>query len=395
VSPTNGAHVVTGAVPSLTNLKKATVMGIAPAPESPKGDASDAAAAPSPAAADDPLLPQPEPEAGAASATAATSATGVVPTAAATPGRAAQGAPASGRSLEKAAASEGGPESGEKDKEDTSPGLGQTRSRHEPLVPLDLPLKDLELLVEFIMDLAIGPTSMTWLAPLRAAVRRLEEAAGRGQRSLLEKALTELALELDGVGELGDERRRRILHHFVGVDMALPRPIDVAGQKVLRERLIVDQLLSEVSLTHPLISQRLRDEGPTSLERLARSNPVDLSEKLGAPREQAELVVNTFDGYLKQRSERGPTLAVLGKHRALKARVSALEASAEEFTRAQDSDDTEFRRVARRQRQADVAQLNLLLAELGEASILMELERCSVQGKIDRLNRWLSERATS
>jgi hypothetical protein len=117
----------------------------------------------------------------------------------------------------------------DKEKEETAPGLGQSRSRHEPLIPLDLPPKDLEFLVEFIMDLAIGPTASTWLAPLRAAVRRLEEAALRGQRSLLEKALTGLALELDGSGEIGDERRRRILHHFVGVEMALPRPLGGAG----------------------------------------------------------------------------------------------------------------------------------------------------------------------
>jgi hypothetical protein len=144
-----------------------------------------------------------------------------------------------------------------------------------------------------------------------------------------------------------------------------------------------------------LISQRLRDEAPMSLERLARSNADELCQRLGAPREQAELVINTFDTYLKQRSERGPTLAMLGKHRALESRLAALAATAEEFERALDSDDSSIRRLARRQRQADVAQVNLLLAELGEAGILSELERCSVQGKIERLGRWLTERATS
>jgi hypothetical protein len=40
-------------------------------------------------------------------------------------------------------------------------------------------------------------------------------------------------------------------------------------------------------------------------------------------------------------------------------------------------------------------QLNLLLAELGEAKILTEIERCSVQAKIERVQRWIREQETS
>jgi hypothetical protein len=71
-----------------------------------------------------------------------------------------------------------------------------------------------------------------------------------------------------------------------------------------------------------------------------------------------------------------------------------LETSSGEFQRACDEDDSAARRNARRQRQADVMQLNLVLAEFGEAAVLTELERCSVQGKIERMTRWLSERAS-
>jgi hypothetical protein len=39
--------------------------------------------------------------------------------------------------------------------------------------------------------------------------------------------------------------------------------------------------------------------------------------------------------------------------------------------------------------------LNLLLAELGEAKTLAEIERCSVQAKIERLQRWIGEQEVS
>jgi hypothetical protein len=51
----------------------------------------------------------------------------------------------------------------------------------------------------------------------------------------------------------------------------------------------------------------------------------------------------------------------------------------------------QLKREARRKRQADIARLSLFLAEWGEAGILGEFERCSVQGKIARLRRWLTE----
>jgi hypothetical protein len=222
-------------------------------------------------------------------------------------------------------------------------------------------------------------------------VLRLKEAATKGQRSALDKALGLFSAELERSSNLADERRGRVLQQFVAVDIALPRPVDFAKKRALRERLIVDQLLAEVAAMQPRLAQRLRDEGFVSLERFARSSAPELSEKVQATPDQAQQVLSTFQGYLLARSERGPELAVLGKGGALKKRLSALEASAEQFQRACDDDDSEARRVARRQRTIDVTQVSLFLAERGEASMLGEIERCSVQGKIDRLRLWLAE----
>jgi len=76
-------------------------------------------------------------------------------------------------------------------------------------------------------------------------------------------------------------------------------------------------------------------------------------------------------------------------------RLSALEASAEAFERASEGEDPGERRRTRKQRQTDVTQLNLLLAEFGEAKALAEIERCSVQAKIERIQRWIGEQEVS
>jgi hypothetical protein len=351
VSPANGSQAVAGAAAG-PNLLKATVVGIAPPPEA--GPALDADQVPD-------LAP-------------------------------ASPAPAS---TEKTAAEDAAPpqkiKRGSAEKEDTSPGLGMNRSRHDPAASVALPDKDLELVVEFIIALSMGATAESWLPPIRSAVAELRTAAGHADRAGLEKALALLAKELDEQGALHEERRLRILRLFTSVDVALPRPVDIAARRAQRERLILEQLLIEVGMIHPLIPQRLRDEGVATLERLARSNLDELALRVAADREQADQVATTFKSYLSGRLQRGPDMVILGKSRAIKERLRALEASAEDFERASDGEDAEARRVARRRRQSDVAQLNLLLAEFGEASILSEIERCSVQGKIERLGRWLTE----
>jgi hypothetical protein len=179
------------------------------------------------------------------------------------------------------------------------------------------------------------------------------------------------------------------------VDLALPRPIDVPGQRLVRERLIVQHLVGELATSHPLVARWLRDENVASLERLGRLSADELAERASVDREQATQALATFRQYLEERAQRGPELSLLGKTRVLEQRLADLEASAEQFERVADSDDRGAKREARRRRLADVARLSLFRAVRGEATMLGELERCPVQGKIARLRRWLTEQPAS
>jgi hypothetical protein len=278
------------------------------------------------------------------------------------------------------------------EKEETSPGLGNARSRHDPGAgPNMISGTDLELLLAFALDLALGCASEAWFVPLRAAVGRLLAGDAAIRSTALEKALTTLANDLEQPGAFSEENRQRLYGHVVAVDLALAKRMDVTGQKAIRERLIVDQLLEDLAPAHPMVIRRIRDQGPLSLETLARSSAEALSQKLEAPTEAAAQVASIFQGYLEARAQRGPTVALLGKSVALRERLSALEASAEAFDRASEGDDPSARRNTRRQRQNDVTQLNLLLAEFGEAKTLAEIERCSVQAKIERMQRLIAE----
>lgn len=277
------------------------------------------------------------------------------------------------------------------EKEETAPGVGHALSRHDPALRNEISERDLELLVQFGMDLALGIAGEAWLTVARETTIRLKLTAIRLSRGPLDKALAQLGVELEGASVLSEERRGRILQQLILVDLALPRPIDLAGERQRRERLIVQHLFTELSATHPLVAQRLRDDGSVSLERFSQLDPAELGARVGLDREQIEAALGAFRDYLDERARRGPETALLGKGRLLAQRLAELEASAEYFERVAETEDAQAKREARRRRQSDIARVSLFLAEWGEAGILAEFERSSVQGKIARLRRWMME----
>lgn len=387
MAPAYGSQTVNPAL-GQSPLKRTIVgvaPGVAPAPEPAPSVAAEAAekqpAAPAPGA-ESPVLADLN-GAVAAAALAPGAATEPLPTAAAND--VALGA------ASVAPAQTANDNDEELEKEETAPGVGHTPSRHDPAVRGEISERDLELLVQFVMDVGLGLATEAWLAAAREAVGRLKAAAARLSRGALDKALTQFQVELDAPNALSEERRGRIMQQLVLVDLALPRPIDVSGQRLVRERLIVQHLLAELAATHPLIAQRLREEGSISLDRLSRAAPAELAARVGLSSEQVEQALVAFREYVDERARRGPESALLGKGPLLAQRLADLEASAELFERVADGDDAQAKRDARRRRQSDIARVSLFLAEWGEAAILGEFERSSVQGKIVRLRRWLSE----
>lgn len=382
MAPAYGSQTVSpGAAPS--TLKR-TVVGVAPPPE------------PAPIAVADATAKAPAPAASAAQSPIAADVNGAAAAAELAPAAAAEPLPTAAANdvvpgAESMAPAQTANDNDELEKEETAPGVGHMPSRHDPVIRGELPERDLELLVQFVMDVGLGFASDAWLGAARGAIGRLKAGATRLARAPLDKALTQFQVELDAPNALSEERRGRIMQQLVLVDLALPRPIDVSGQRSIRERLIVQHLISELAATHPLVAQHLREAGSVSLERLSRLVPAELAERVGLSSEQVEQALAPFREYLDERGRRGPEAALLGKGALLAQRLAELEASAEQFERVADGDDAQAKREARRRRQSDIARVSLFLAEWGEAGLLGEFERSSVQGKITRLRRWLSE----
>jgi hypothetical protein len=274
--------------------------------------------------------------------------------------------------------------------ETTNPGVGH----HAVAKPLprsaELPRAELKLLADFAVQLSLGPVSGLWLMEAKPAVAVLKSAAAELAQKDIVAAIERLepALATAPSRRIEGEARKELLDKLRELEPWLPTAKDIASEKTGRERLILDQLIAQISGLHPSSRRRLEDRGYASLDRLRATSPDVLVQELDLSQQHAEGLLAAFNSYYDERIERPPVLG-RGLERCMSDAVTALERSAHEFAQACDGDDSERKRMARKQRAQAIANLNLLLAELGENELLDQMVRCSVQERVERLRQWL------
>jgi hypothetical protein len=274
--------------------------------------------------------------------------------------------------------------------ETTNPGVGHHAVVRPPL-RVELPRAELKLLADFAVHLAIGPVSGLWLMEAKPAVAVLKSAAQEGELKDLVAVLDRLepALMAASGQRIEGDARQTLLGKLQPLERWLPTSKDIATDKTDRERLILDQLIAQISGMHPSSRRRLEDRGYASLERLRGASADKLVQDVDLSRQHAGGLLAAFQIYYDERLER-PPVAGRGLERCVNDAVSLLEQSAVEFDHACDGDDSERKRSARKQRAQAVANVNLLLAELGQDELLDQMVRCSVQERVERLKQWLS-----
>lgn len=276
-------------------------------------------------------------------------------------------------------------------KEETNPGLGNTRSRHEPSQAVALPAADVELLAEFGVELSLGVASSAWLPKVEAAANTVYGVARCHNRDEWLKSVRSLRDEVKSRAPLTVERRDRLLARVIAVGELVPLPFDVVEQAAIREDLILEQVVGRVAGAEPSVVLTVKAKSLTSLQEWANTDHESLTQQFGpTPPDWLPQALDEIRAYCEQRQDRGPSVALLGRVRAIRRQLNGLEAAAAAFQRATDGDDVSQRRIARKERQEQSVATLDILAEFGEQDILRDIEHCSVQTKIDRLGEWLT-----
>lgn len=249
---------------------------------------------------------------------------------------------------------------------------------------------------DLIVEMDLGEPTKDWLAVCRPAVSSLRRAAD-------DMLLAELAAGLQGLlsaiesservpGNVIDPRSREVIKAaYEKLVATLPQAFEVKQERDRREPVIVQSLLKQVPDVRKVALDRIYAANLTNLDMFYRAKPSDIADAAGIPRELAERIVARFQRYKRElgsiapaprRSREKSQLETLTKK--LEEQNGAFEQSAKSWSAVDD------KRRIRAERASTLLEVNLLLARLGEVSLVQELERLPFHKKTEALRRYLA-----
>jgi hypothetical protein len=156
-----------------------------------------------------------------------------------------------------------------------------------------------------------------------------------------------------------------------------------------REPLIVKALLRQVPGLEPVAIERLRAAGLSRLDALARASASEMTTDAGLPDEVARAVVSTVRAFRSKLTD----AEVVGHRGHVEPLVATLEAQHQAYEHASlawSAESLAAKKRLRRARAQAYVQVELALARLGEADLLVRLEPLPFAGKISELRRFLN-----
>ena len=252
---------------------------------------------------------------------------------------------------------------------------------------------------DFAFELSIGNPGKQWVELCSASLSTLLRAAEKMNQVRLTGALTGLGRALDEAKKSPASRiegrvKERLLERYASLQRIFPEAFAEQGQRDRREPIIVDALLRLTPGVHRLAIDKLYAAGLDRLSTLCTAKPDEVAQTTGLAPELCRRIVQQFQNYEQERSAIVLDESRSAERRKLSELVRQLERYHADFREAEAEEDTRRRREARKRRDTIGRTIALVLAQLGETELLQDLERVSVDRKLDRLNGFLNGRTS-
>ncbi len=253
-----------------------------------------------------------------------------------------------------------------------------------------------EPLREFMFQLSLGRTPRQWAPVCRRVVAPLLDASKQIGLSELVQALTafDAALEratLETSPCIGDATSAALQGAYGQLNGHMPEAFASIAQGDTRRLILLESLLLQVPALHRRTLGKLYAAGVSSLAQLSQATPDELAAVTGIDRSLAQRVVEHVQGFERERSGIDPTALRSHVGERLRAVIDRLTQLQADFERAEQEENGTRKRTARRGRAAAVLELEVLLAEVGDLTLIEELKRRPVRGKIERLESYLQQ----
>lgn len=254
---------------------------------------------------------------------------------------------------------------------------------------------------DFMIELRLGDPPREWLELVLPAVRSLRaSAAGMGLGELVTHleayvAALEIAATLDEP-RVGGEASELLTASYAGLVAVMPAAFGLDEERDRREPIIVQSLLKQVPEVRKVALDKLYAAGLTSLSMYYVAKPYDIAEATGLSREVAARIIERFARYREDVADLTPD-AARSRERAqladLRRRLAELNEDFELASRERSPGAAADKRRLRGERNEVVLQIDVLLARLGEVSLVERLERLPFHGKVAALDGYLAEGA--
>lgn len=263
----------------------------------------------------------------------------------------------------------------------------------------DLVVANAQSIRDLMIEVRLGEPHAAWVDTCKPAMRAiLRSAQGMGFAELVGKAQRFLdALEAassapppqeaDGPApSVYGEAREQLIDGYSELIAFFPEAFSLEQESNLREGLIVRSILGKVEGLQRLALDRIYETGMASLGLFYVSRPRDLAELAQLPLDLAERVVDAFKAYRLWVSTISPDRGRLEERQRLAQLTEELAGIVATYEDARAE-----RRALRRRRAAVSADIQLMLARLGQVARAHELEKQAYAARVQALRSYLDE----
>jgi hypothetical protein len=247
---------------------------------------------------------------------------------------------------------------------------------------------------ELMFQLSVGRTPRQWAATCRPVLKPLFDAATQigllelvGGLGAFDAALERAAAEPNAF--IGDAAAEALTGAYERLRKQMPDAFMLPDRADHRRMILLESLLLQIPDMHRRTLAKLYAAGLSSLGQLGTAKPEEIAVVAGIDRALAQTVVEHIQRFDQERSRMDPTTLRGHVHERLRALAGRLSRLQTEFEQAEEDDSVARKREARRNREAAVLELDLVLAEVGDVDVIEELKRCPVRGKIQRVESYL------
>jgi hypothetical protein len=244
----------------------------------------------------------------------------------------------------------------------------------------------------FMIELRMGEASKDWISVCAPALGSMAGSAERMGLTSLTRALEDLKVTLESTesspgATVAGASRDAVLAKAEQLMAELPEAFAVTEETDRRDPIIVRSLLCQVPGVRKVQLDKIYRAGITSLAMFLVAKPQEIAETTGLDLELCNRVLDRFMRYKKETLS-GPADA----ERSLE--LQRLAQLAKSLARLNDEYEDDKKRV-RHERNAVIHEINVVLARVGNVTLVESLEKLPFVRKVEELSAFLANKKSA